>query len=552
MQTSLEAAKTLLSSTSANHLHRETAQHDLAPSTDPKTQQPLFISNCHADAGSRVLALEFAGEWFLVCQSATHALTHVVGEDLEMHVEYLSDTSLVPAFTIPRKGGMPTTRAASNESSEPLECPELVHEHMYTAAAAAASATMRITNPSAENVHSAALEHLLSSLREQNHAPPSSSSSSSSSLSSSSSSYRQQCKMQRKKPCLFVHGAGQWSYQGVQDSFRKYWGDIANHAPCCSHFKFARFNMLGQAWTDTILQDQFCAAAQNVSRLASSSLQPDHHPDTQRPLIGDLILVSYSMGTLVISGALAEGRCHLSENVTWVSLGGPNLGSKAASVVVEQCRAPSAALKSVLADINQKYNDSAIPNTSTIFNFSSTFMQIGTVLDTIVAHPLRLSSNKKLAKQTMRNVKLSAIHAITASIHRFLDYCPLPAYPALVAYHDAPDAMKLKYDRALIQFQQHVTRILCGVNPVGLHTMFSAPLLLSHHVSGFAKGYGHDDGIVDFDSCRGGVSAASFGGDPETSYHYKGQLNHMDVALRNGDGWWGIDRKPLKWFERAL
>jgi hypothetical protein len=94
-----------------------------------------------------------------------------------------------------------------------------------------------------------------------------------------------------------------------------------------------------------------------------------------------------------------------------------------------------------------------------------------------------------------------------------------------------------------------------------------------------------NDGMVDFDSCsvglldgetsradrldniirmedtlNGKVPAASFEErsfmpwvtDAEGQGHYKAMINHADATFQNGDGWWGSDRKPVRWFECAL
>ncbi|OQR91221.1 hypothetical protein ACHHYP_04861 [Achlya hypogyna] len=59
------------------------------------------------------------------------------------------------------------------------------------------------------------------------------------------------------------------------------------------------------------------------------------------------------------------------------------------------------------------------------------------------------------------------------------------------------------------------------------------------------------DGVVSFPSCS--VGFGNFDTDAANSNaNYKASVNHLDSSFRNGDGWWGADRKPLKWFECSL
>ncbi|KAF0714001.1 Aste57867_4107 [Aphanomyces stellatus] len=95
---------------------------------------------------------------------------------------------------------------------------------------------------------------------------------------------------------------------------------------------------------------------------------------------------------------------------------------------------------------------------------------------------------------------------------------------------------------------QFVKRAACGVDSYGLNTLFS---VMYDTVGHWAKHNGANDGVVDFDSCAAGLNQGAFG----TSYtngFYKASLNHGDLTFRNADGWWGDDRKPIKWFECTL
>ncbi|KAF0708081.1 hypothetical protein As57867_006440, partial [Aphanomyces stellatus] len=132
------------------------------------------------------------------------------------------------------------------------------------------------------------------------------------------------CKSERK-PCLFVHGLGEIFAHDLSDTFPFYWGDIQDHAPCCSSVKFVHFDTINRGWNTPSLQQDFCDAALRVSAGASGNT------------IGKLILVAHSMGNLIAGAAVASGKCRMTNDVTWVHLGGPMKGSMAANLFQEKC-----------------------------------------------------------------------------------------------------------------------------------------------------------------------------------------------------------------------
>ncbi|KAG2505212.1 hypothetical protein JM16_009177 [Phytophthora kernoviae] len=102
------------------------------------------------------------------------------------------------------------------------------------------------------------------------------------------------------RPCIFLHGLGNPSeLDELQDSPRltdKKFGSIKGHAPCCS----------------------------TVNDLASA-------------IIADTIIVTHSMGGLVLAGALATGKCKFGINTSWVALSTPMTGSMAADHLQNFC-----------------------------------------------------------------------------------------------------------------------------------------------------------------------------------------------------------------------
>ncbi|KAL3658082.1 hypothetical protein V7S43_016925 [Phytophthora oleae] len=134
-----------------------------------------------------------------------------------------------------------------------------------------------------------------------------------------------ECKS-TKRPCLFIHGMGvDEEKPQVVDSFSYYWGNLTTHAPCCSSFKYTVLNTVDSGWTNDTLQQQVCDRAVSVSKRSSKTV------------IADTILITHSMGNLMVAGAIATGKCQLDSSSTWVGMAGPMQGSRASDFVQEAC-----------------------------------------------------------------------------------------------------------------------------------------------------------------------------------------------------------------------
>ncbi|KDO17776.1 hypothetical protein SPRG_16703 [Saprolegnia parasitica CBS 223.65] len=96
--------------------------------------------------------------------------------------------------------------------------------------------------------------------------------------------------------------------------------------------------------------------------------------------------------------------------------------------------------------------------------------------------------------------------------------------------------------------RKRANKLMCGIKSSGLASTDGAALALVGSMA-FKDGSLHD-GVVDFNSCS--VGFGNFVTDAEAGGNYKASVNHLDTSFRNGDGWWGADRKPVKWFECAL
>ncbi|GMF60689.1 unnamed protein product [Phytophthora fragariaefolia] len=127
------------------------------------------------------------------------------------------------------------------------------------------------------------------------------------------------------RPCIFIHGMGVRTELPYNlDSF-KYWGNLTGHAPCCSSMKFAKLNTVNNTWTNDTQQHQVCDRALAVSKTSTKST------------IADTIVVTHSMGNLMLAGAIATGKCRLALSSTWVGIAGPMKGSMAADFIQDSC-----------------------------------------------------------------------------------------------------------------------------------------------------------------------------------------------------------------------
>ncbi|KAK1938874.1 hypothetical protein P3T76_008949 [Phytophthora citrophthora] len=87
-------------------------------------------------------------------------------------------------------------------------------------------------------------------------------------------------------------------------------------------------NTIDEEWTNDTLQQKFCDFSLSMSETS----------DTETGSIANTIIVTHSMGGLVMASALANGKCNFEESTTWVSLSAPMLGSMAGDFIQEFCR----------------------------------------------------------------------------------------------------------------------------------------------------------------------------------------------------------------------
>ncbi|KAE8969998.1 hypothetical protein PR002_g27253 [Phytophthora rubi] len=133
------------------------------------------------------------------------------------------------------------------------------------------------------------------------------------------------------RPCVVFHGIGiRNEMEELQDTPKKASGRMGNmndHAPCCSEVKYAILNTMDYSWTNDSLQQKFCDRALRLSETS----------DVDLTIIKDTVVVTHSMGGLVMSMALATGKCSFGEGASWVALSSPMMGSMASDYFQDFC-----------------------------------------------------------------------------------------------------------------------------------------------------------------------------------------------------------------------
>ncbi|KAE8974497.1 hypothetical protein PR002_g25897 [Phytophthora rubi] len=133
------------------------------------------------------------------------------------------------------------------------------------------------------------------------------------------------------RPCIFMHGLRvPEEIARNEETFSRYWGTyLPDQAPCCSSMKFAHLNTMNYSWTDETRQQLVCDRVLAVSRTSTDFV------------VADTIVVTHSMGGLLLAGAIANGLCSLASNSTWVSMAAPMAGSMGSDYNQASCAGKS-------------------------------------------------------------------------------------------------------------------------------------------------------------------------------------------------------------------
>lgn len=161
--------------------------------------------------------------------------------------------------------------------------------------------------------------------------------------------------MSTPRPCIFLHGLGNPNQEDLlQDTpkltARKF-GDMNGHAPCCSEIKYAVLNTVDAGWRNDTLQDLFCKHSLSMSSTS----------DVDAGIIDNTIVVTHSMGGLVMAHALARGKCKFSATTSWVALSPPMTGSMAADFLMDVCNEEEEDTNDIAAEIFEVLGQCPMP-----------------------------------------------------------------------------------------------------------------------------------------------------------------------------------------------
>ncbi|KAE8881531.1 hypothetical protein PF005_g21304 [Phytophthora fragariae] len=147
------------------------------------------------------------------------------------------------------------------------------------------------------------------------------------------------------RPCIFLHGLGnpneEPTLQDTPKLTKRKFGDIHGHAPCCSEIKYAVINTNNAGWRNDTLQQKFC----------DFLLQMSPTSDVAAGIIDNTIVVTHSMGGLVMAGALAKGKCKFSKTTSWVALSAPMTGSMASDFLMDICNSEKGEIATSLFEL---------------------------------------------------------------------------------------------------------------------------------------------------------------------------------------------------------
>uniref|UniRef100_A0AAV1UDL8 GPI inositol-deacylase n=1 Tax=Peronospora matthiolae TaxID=2874970 RepID=A0AAV1UDL8_9STRA len=282
------------------------------------------------------------------------------------------------------------------------------------------------------------------------------------------------CKcMSKPRPCLFIHGLGNSNAEDeLQDSMTQYWGNLTEHAPCCTEFKYMVWNSMAVGWNDDMQQQTMCDLASSVTKSGSSTE------------IADTIVVTHSMGGLALAGAIANGKCTLANSSSWVSMSAPMSGSMGSDYAVELCAGEHTVIMKMIGNITSICS--------------------------------MLSATKSLSYEGGEFASAEINEA---------------------------------YEAAQEVYRKHVYAAICSDSYAGLFSRY----LPIYWLLGSTLPHKSDenDGMVEFNSCAGGLPAQQFG-DHYGMRFYKTELNHADTTFYFGDGLFNTAQMPVKWFECLL
>lgn len=401
----------------------------------------------------KLVEIEFAGEPFVFCSSASSNVSSIHGADIEAAIEFLEESSTAA----------PSLSSLVPSSLNISTC-ELVNKTTSSETSLTSTARRFLTK---------SLQHAEDTVRVVKGEPRRS-------LTAQADS----CGCTSKKVCVFVHGFGR-SSGATTTSDEDYWGDIHEDATCCSTTYFLHLDTTNLAWYDDSLTSAFCSAALSLS--GGSSAQS----------IANVAVVAHSMGNLIVASAFQKGTCALASTSKWIALSPPMYGSQTVTKLLTKWSSISSSIQNWICTDNESSLDDAL-------------------------------------YQMFASLGLCGTRASISSL------------PYVSSSKSTTD-LNTKFAQAVAVYVAKVTNVMCGINSYGITSTDSAKMLLVDEFSDHASD--DNDGVVEYASCRGGLSADQFDGDwDDGGGFYRANINHRDTTFRHGNAVLGDSRKPVKWF----
>jgi hypothetical protein len=374
----------------------------------------------------------FAGSQYVLCAAGSDGFT-LYGSDLDISVDYLANPVPLTAPTL--------------DATAALTCETVISATTVTSETTAALLTGTAISESTRRALKAEAD---------------------ATVAASTCS----CKS-TARPCIFFHGLGSETETGLQTT-SDYFGDISGSAPCCSSIKYAVLNTVDYAWTSTTLQQKVCNYAISMSSTSSASTKT----------IANTIIVTHSMGGLMMGGAIANGLCKLASTSSWVSLSAPMTGSMGSDYLQDACSGVS--------------------------------------------------------------------NGFITAVANLIGECPANTATVSLAYQSesySTSTLNAAYTAAQTAFRTYVSAAMCSNDYSGLLSTDQVVYKLAGSVIPHKSS--QNDGIVEYQSCAGGLATSKFGSTYSSTFYVTG-LNHADTAFLHGDALIKDSQKPVKWFECLL
>ena len=130
--------------------------------------------------------------------------------------------------------------------------------------------------------------------------------------------------------------------------------------------------------------------------------------------------------------------------------------------------------------------------------------------------------------------------------------CPVPKSTRSIVYTNEKYSSKrldAAYVAAQAAYRKHVYAAMCSSSYVGNISKFQFKYIMGGSMIPHKSS--ENDGLVEFNSCAGGIPLSQFGRTPRDRF-YRCELNHADTAFKTGDGLFKSTVRPVTWFECLL